>query len=120
MVTFFFVKHKTAYAMRISDCSADVCSSDLRIAIAGQSGFPGSIHDLLSSGSRSSQTVFSGRSLFAIAVDCLVRAHDHGFTRAALPFEQILRVGHHGRDRKSAAEGKRVSVRVDLGGSRMI
>src|SRR3546814_11122881 len=27
---FYFVKHKTAYEMRISDWSSDVCSSDLR------------------------------------------------------------------------------------------
>src|SRR3546814_3596109 len=41
---FFFVKQKTAYEMRISDWSSDVCSSDLRrddqpiAAQAGQSG----------------------------------------------------------------------------------
>src|SRR3546814_5967342 len=29
-VQFFFVKQKTAYEMRISDWSSDVCSSDLR------------------------------------------------------------------------------------------
>src|SRR3546814_1484556 len=29
---FFFLKHKTAYEMRISDWSSDVCSSDLRFA----------------------------------------------------------------------------------------
>src|SRR3546814_14205028 len=29
---FFFFKHKTAYEMRISDWSSDVCSSDLREA----------------------------------------------------------------------------------------
>src|SRR3546814_16250944 len=29
---FFFFKHKTAYEMRISDWSSDVCSSDLRRA----------------------------------------------------------------------------------------
>src|SRR3546814_10613218 len=28
---FFFFKQKTAYEMRISDCSSDVCSSDLVI-----------------------------------------------------------------------------------------
>src|SRR3546814_1619953 len=28
-VIFFFCKQKTAYEMRISDCSSDVCSSDL-------------------------------------------------------------------------------------------
>src|SRR3546814_1097255 len=30
---FFFFKQKTAYEMRISDWSSDVCSSDLRICI---------------------------------------------------------------------------------------
>src|SRR3546814_10233670 len=29
LVVFFFVKQKTAYEMRISDWSSDVCSSDL-------------------------------------------------------------------------------------------
>src|SRR3546814_2437574 len=29
LVVFFFFKHKTAYEMRISDWSSDVCSSDL-------------------------------------------------------------------------------------------
>src|SRR3546814_5180115 len=31
----FFFKQKTAYEMRISDWSSDVCSSDLRIQFAG-------------------------------------------------------------------------------------
>src|SRR3546814_2647198 len=31
MVIFFFFKQKTAYEMRISDWSSDVCSSDLAI-----------------------------------------------------------------------------------------
>src|SRR3546814_1368892 len=31
---FFFFKQKTAYEMRISDWSSDVCSSDLLIALA--------------------------------------------------------------------------------------
>src|SRR3546814_7299600 len=35
---FFFFKQKTAYEMRISDWSSDVCSSDLR-SLAGGSGF---------------------------------------------------------------------------------
>src|SRR3546814_9067855 len=34
-VLFFFFKQKTAYEMRISDWSSDVCSSDL---LAGRSG----------------------------------------------------------------------------------
>src|SRR3546814_1257239 len=34
-VIFFFFKQKTAYEMRISDWSSDVCSSDLRSECAG-------------------------------------------------------------------------------------
>src|SRR3546814_6455312 len=30
----FFFKHKTAYEMRMSDCSSDVCSSDLQMSHA--------------------------------------------------------------------------------------
>src|SRR3546814_2308979 len=41
-IVFFFFKQKTAYEMRISDWSSDVCSSDLRIdrllAAAADSG----------------------------------------------------------------------------------
>src|SRR3546814_1239189 len=33
---FFFFKQKTAYEMRISDWSSDVCSSDLRVVGRGQ------------------------------------------------------------------------------------
>src|SRR3546814_6077935 len=33
-VVFFFFKQKTAYEMRISDWSSDVCSSDLKITYA--------------------------------------------------------------------------------------
>src|SRR3546814_7607551 len=48
---FFFFKQKTAYEMRISDWSSDVCSSDLRAknshlfdaapAVGGELGAPG-------------------------------------------------------------------------------
>src|SRR3546814_2411771 len=33
MLSFVFVKQKTAYDMRISDWSSDVCSSDLQVAV---------------------------------------------------------------------------------------
>src|SRR3546814_2590483 len=35
LVFFFFFKQKTAYEMRISDWSSDVCSSDLPEPVAG-------------------------------------------------------------------------------------
>src|SRR3546814_3983997 len=38
MLVFFFFKQKTAYELRISDWSSDVCSSDLRSAITGLIG----------------------------------------------------------------------------------
>src|SRR3546814_3478007 len=37
-VFFFFFKQKTAYEMRISDWSSDVCSSDLLADILGDDG----------------------------------------------------------------------------------
>src|SRR3546814_17840933 len=41
MLYFFVVKHKTAYEMRISDWSSDVCSSDLRGTAQVASGSSG-------------------------------------------------------------------------------
>src|SRR3546814_10677703 len=38
MMVFFFFKQKTAYEMRISDWSSDVCSSDLRRVFVGAVG----------------------------------------------------------------------------------
>src|SRR3546814_9141721 len=38
LLNYFFFKQKTAYEMRISDWSSDVCSSDLGIAGARPSG----------------------------------------------------------------------------------
>src|SRR3546814_5129184 len=42
-VRFFFFKQKTAYEMRISDWSSDVCSSDLVLAL-GQGEFLDQAH----------------------------------------------------------------------------
>src|SRR3546814_9795742 len=41
---FFFFKQKTAYEMRISDWSSDVCSSDLLRVIGGQCAAPNDDH----------------------------------------------------------------------------
>src|SRR3546814_17657234 len=35
-ISFFFFKQKTAYEMRISDWSSDVCSSDLKVRFTGK------------------------------------------------------------------------------------
>src|SRR3546814_5072695 len=52
---FFFVKQKTAYEMRISDWSSDVCSSDL-VRPGGHQGLSGLSH-------RSRQTDSPDRAL---------------------------------------------------------
>src|SRR3546814_12326622 len=41
-IVFFFFKQKTAYEMRISDWSSDVCSSDLRAVIGAEGEISGS------------------------------------------------------------------------------
>src|SRR3546814_15565329 len=94
--------------MRISDWSSDVCSSDL-----------GEFND-------SSHGINRGRRLAAC-----VRTGTNGRGRERAAGRS--RVHHHGGtaadgarrrqdrgDRKSVVWGKRVSVRVDLGGSRII
>src|SRR3546814_15953163 len=112
---FFFFKQKTAYEMRISDWSSDVCSSDLPSIGHDFAG-----HDADSAGASHQ----SGRG-----------SGDHG--RARLRLLQHLRPSASARpmsntavlenallplspDRKSVVQGKSVSVRVDLGGRRII
>src|SRR3546814_10431677 len=41
---FVFFKQKTAYEMRISDWSSDVCSSDLKMAVSKAEDFMGDTH----------------------------------------------------------------------------
>src|SRR3546814_17623095 len=88
--------------MRISDWSSDVCSSDLHRSDTGRASVDG--HD-----------------------------HRHRYTPRVTDSEAPAqrrpgtwrrgadtRAGCHLRDRKSVGEGKRVAVRVDLGGRRII
>src|SRR3546814_7734664 len=97
MVCFFivFFKQKTAYELRISDWSSDVCSSDL-----------------------------GGGMLLLVAAYLLLCARSHGRTwtfrgtEFSLPSLRMA-VGQVG-DRKSVVQGKSVSVRVDLVGRRII
>src|SRR3546814_11743891 len=90
---FFFFKHKTAYEMRISDWSSDVCSSDLSATLAWRGV-----------GWRYCPTV-----------------------RKSMPAERMSSItwwismrSSPSPDRKSVVSGKSVSVRVYLGGRRII
>src|SRR3546814_17878225 len=94
----FFFKQKTAYEVRISDWSSDVCSSDLR---AAGPRFPAR-RGARPSGSRSP-------------------ADRRRPGRCAVPKAPTARRGglRSWSDRQSVVWGKSVSVRVDLAGGRI-
>src|SRR3546814_3941276 len=91
----FFFEQKTAYEMRISDWSSDVCSSDLPAALGV---------DMEAMRARRRQPVEIGDQQQALR--CVA-----GGDGAKVAADAIGR-----EDRKSVVEGKSVSVRVDLGG----
>src|SRR3546814_18430457 len=97
LLHFFFFKQKTVYEMRISNCSSDVCSSDLaHKKRAGVTSGP-----FLKSLRCRSGAGDVGR------VDLYAGAH----RRRQRDLFDIL-------DRKSVVSGKSVSVCVDRGGRR--
>src|SRR3546814_15284389 len=63
---FFFFKQKTAYEMRISDWSSDVCSSDLKVAADGT---------LILLGSDASCINTGGEKVFPEEVEQVIAAH---------------------------------------------
>src|SRR3546814_18028343 len=90
----FFFKQKTAYEMRISDWSSDVCSSDLLLEYhlrASRAGPP-----------------------------VAPRPGGGDYEDAPPGSLGALHEGPALADRKSVVSGKSVSVRVDLGGRRII
>src|SRR3546814_16187904 len=95
MVCFFFFKQKTAYEMRISDWSSDVCSSDLPLSPA-------------KSARKSPLPV---RKQPSSSPSIAARASASPISQPTITSEQ---------DRKSVVWGKSGSVRVDLGGRRNI
>src|SRR3546814_1536628 len=106
----FFFKQKTAYEMRISDWSSDVCSSDLLLDCLPGDGLrhlePFRAADP-AAGDAGNQVPGSG-----------IPEQD----RDPVDLHHLEQHGHDGaeEDRKSVVSGKSVSVRVDLGGRRII
>src|SRR3546814_15177782 len=87
--------------MRISDWSSDVCSSDLMYAQGGGSViYMGSVH-----------------SKEASVLKAPYVTAKHGLIGLA---KVVAKEGAAHGDRKSVVSGKSVSVRVDLGGRRII
>src|SRR3546814_19479410 len=105
----FFFKQQTAYELRISDWSSDVCSSDL---------------PRTSAPNRSSRSAPAPRPASATrALDnCAASTRDRPEARGA-PRDRVCpdpRSGRARRDRKRGVKGKREAVRVDLGCSRIL
>src|SRR3546814_16729551 len=109
-LAFFFFKQETAYEMRIRDWSSDVCSSDL---LCSASQFGAGLRSRcvdqrairITMNSENRRAVYRGLhpTTFRSTPPCSVSV-----TRASRG------------DRKSVVSGKSVSVRVDLGGRRII
>src|SRR3546814_16695363 len=97
---FFFFKQKTAYEMRISDWSSDVCSSDLQMLLGADRRIA-----VIAPVMRPRRPAFPQLAALQQQPEHRVRRHD--------PPLDLL-------DRKSVVLGKSVSVRVDLGGRRII
>src|SRR3546814_18821855 len=102
LLFFFFFKQKTAYEMRISDWSSDVCSSDL---VQQTSATRARLRSRQAWKNRPAQ---------------INGARTSGTARLSMPAAPPgSHSGMPARDRKSVVEGKRVSVRVDIGGRRL-
>src|SRR3546814_12069504 len=116
----FLFKQKTAYEMRISDWSSDVCSSDLhdriyflrsvqKVAyrVDDRHFDPGRVRRLAQHG--------GGERAFRHG---LAVSHQHGgaLAPAKAKAQADIARGLRGADRKRVGAGKSVSVRVGLGG----
>src|SRR3546814_4641808 len=110
LLLFVFCKQKTAYEMRISDWSSDVCSSDLRQHRVGAR-----LRVHVDRARRHARQSRRHREAEPHRARELVEEFPFlDDVRARRRIEQC------GRDRKSVVQGKSVSVRVDLGGLRII
>src|SRR3546814_20878029 len=107
----FFFKQKTAYEMRISDWSSDVCSSDL--VGREQQPIPADPVDGVEDMLARLRLLHRLRGQPDLPADVLGRQHRK--VRRLVPHPQRQLV-----DRKSVVKGTSVSVRVDLGGRRNI
>src|SRR3546814_19847544 len=110
MSIFFVCKHKTAYEMRISDWSSDVCSSDLRSSSISTAHWPTRRAIFAKR-----QTSFSPR-MGVGAFRKRAYAISWAAARACCLSADLLKR----EDRKSVVSGKSVSVSVDHGGRRIL
>src|SRR3546814_17563038 len=112
--------------MRISDWSSDVCSSDLFQELAATRGDvvawerTGS-GGLLRAGMEQFDVIILDRMLGDLdGLTILRRLRESGVGTPVLMLSALGRTSDRAAARKSVVEGKSVSVRVDLGGRRII
>src|SRR3546814_8953905 len=103
----FFFKQKTAYEMRISDWSSDVCSSDLAARDVARKSIV-----LLKNEAGALPLAASAKSIAVIG--------PLGDSKEDMIGSWSAAGDRKTRDRKSVVEGKSVSVSVVLGGRRII
>src|SRR3546814_19619420 len=104
----FFFKQKTAYEMRMSDCSSDVCSSDRAVQDRAPDIF------------RAVAVIGTSHALEHTGLALDIGSHGIGLGDAERDIAGGERLEHGSRqlDRKSVGSGKSVSVRLVIGGSR--
>src|SRR3546814_11751641 len=119
---FFFFKQKTAYEMRISDWSPDVCSSDIAIARQGK---PRRRSRLIVFVKMERQDLRSGSGGIpakrAPSRGIFPRARPAAYRAAAPPAGPAPVRSHRPatRDRTVVVKGRSVYVRCDIGGWRI-
>src|SRR3546814_15326051 len=111
----FLFTQKTAYEMRISDWSSDVCSSDLHPAV-GRQRPPG---DLVGDRHDQEHAGPVDRQVAPAALVELDHRSEHRLQEVAAQQQADQQRGRE-QDRKSVGEGRGGSVSVELGGARII
>src|SRR3546814_19266074 len=106
-VVLFFVKQKTAYEMRISDWSSDVCSSDLHRV---ERHVGADVAAAVAVRPRRADEMLFRQCLFHLVDDVRLGRHDQ-----RVAGEGLGKIENAAGDRKSVGWGKSVSVRVGLG-----
>src|SRR3546814_5215462 len=112
---FFFFKQKTAYEMRISDWSSDVCSSDLNREPAVRAATPAMRQWYYARIQASLRDALCGDSETRPGSYRLAVLFWFGASGAVSRYERLSATG---AARTRVVEGKRWSVRVDLRGRR--
>src|SRR3546814_18014277 len=121
----FFFKQKTAYEMRISDWSSDVCSSDLAADDDGSVCWRiimRTTRNIARNGLIGAIAIGLAATMGSAAYAASDRTEDPTTEAPHMDVQQATdgKIEYCVRDRKRVVEGTGVSVRVALGGRRYI